>query len=141
MPPPVSGRHPKRSTLTVVNRGEIYWVEFDPVKGSEQGGLRPALIVQQDVGNRFSPTTVVAAITRTLPPRPFPFVVAISPDESGLTYASAVNCAQLATIHVTGPASRLRAPRGQSEVQPIGRLDASKLSEVDEALKYNLGLH
>jgi mRNA interferase MazF len=49
-------------------RGEIYWVEFDPVKGSEQGGLRPVLIVQNDVGNRHSTTTVVAAITRTLLP-------------------------------------------------------------------------
>jgi mRNA interferase MazF len=41
-----------------VKRGEIYWVELDPVKGSEQGGLRPALIVQQDVGNRYSPTSL-----------------------------------------------------------------------------------
>ena len=60
-----------------VKRGEIYWVEFDPVKGNEQGGLRPALVVQNDVGNRFSPTTVVVSITRTLPPKPFPFVVVI----------------------------------------------------------------
>lgn len=57
-----------------VLRGEIYWVEFDPVKGSEQGGLRPALVVQQDVGNQHSPTTVVAAMTSTLPPRRYPFV-------------------------------------------------------------------
>jgi mRNA interferase MazF len=53
-----------------VKRGEIYWVEFDPVRGSEQGGLRPALVVQNDIGNRYSPTTVVAAITRTLPSKP-----------------------------------------------------------------------
>lgn len=125
----------------MVSRGEIYWVEFDPVKESEQGGLRPALVVQQDVGNRYSPTTIVAAITRTVPPRPYPFVVAISPTESGLAYESAVNCAQLATIQIDGPTSRLRAPRGQSEARPIGRLSAVKLSEVDEALKYNLGLH
>ena len=45
-----------------VKRGEIYWVEFDPVKGSEQGGLRPALVVQNDTGNRYNTTTVVAAI-------------------------------------------------------------------------------
>ncbi|HLZ09689.1 MAG TPA: type II toxin-antitoxin system PemK/MazF family toxin [Chloroflexota bacterium] len=125
---------------TMVSRGEIYWVEFDPVRGSEQGGLRPALIVQQDIGNRYSPTTVVAAITRTLPPRPYPFIVTISPDESGLPDESAINCAQLATIQVSGPASRLRAPSGQNDVRPIGRLNARKLSEVDEALKYNLGL-
>ncbi len=65
-------------------RGEIYWVEFDPVKGSEQGGRRPALIIQNDVGNRFSSTTVVAGITRTIPPKPYPFVVIIEPEESGL---------------------------------------------------------
>ncbi|NJN95420.1 MAG: type II toxin-antitoxin system PemK/MazF family toxin [Anaerolineales bacterium] len=56
-----------------VQRGEIYWVELDPVKGSEQGGLRPALIVQQDIGNRYSPTTVVVALTRTIPPKPLSF--------------------------------------------------------------------
>ena len=59
-----------------VKRGEIYWVEFDPVKGNEQGGLRPALVIQNNVGNRYSPTTVVAAITA---PQPDPFVVIIEP--------------------------------------------------------------
>lgn len=67
----------------VVRRGEIYWVEVDPAKGSEQGGMRPALVVQHDLGNQYSPTTVVAAITRTIPPRPYPFVVVVRPDESG----------------------------------------------------------
>jgi mRNA interferase MazF len=123
-----------------VERGEIYWVEFDPVKGSEQGGLRPALVVQNDVGNRYSPTTVVVAITRTLPPRPYPFVVTIEPEESGLPERSAVNCAHIATIQQTGPASRLRPPRGESEVRPIGRLSPEKMAEVDAAFKYNLAL-
>ena len=50
-----------------VKRGEIYRVEFDPVKGSEQGGLHPALVVHNDVVNRYSPTTIVVAITRTIP--------------------------------------------------------------------------
>jgi mRNA interferase MazF len=62
-----------------VKRGEIYWVEFDPVKGSEQGGLRPALVVQNDVGNRHSPTTVVVAITRSVPPGPYPFSWSLHP--------------------------------------------------------------
>ena len=65
-----------------VRRGEIYWVDFDPVKGSEQSGLRPALIVQQDLGNEYSPTTVVAAITRRVPPKPYPFIVVLEPDSS-----------------------------------------------------------
>jgi len=123
-----------------VRRGEIYWVEFDPVKGSEQRGLRPALIVQQDVGNRYSPTTVVVAITRTIPPKPYPFVVVVEPEESGLPERSAVNCAQIATIQQSGPASRLRPPRGEKDVQPIGQLSAEKMTQVGQALKYNLGL-
>jgi mRNA interferase MazF len=123
-----------------VKRGEIYWVEFDPVKGSEQGGLRPALVVQNDTGNRYSPTTVVAAITRTLPPQPYPFVVVIEPEESGLPARSAVNCAQVATIQQSGPATRLRPPRGEAEVHPIGRLGAARMAEVDDALRYNLDL-
>jgi mRNA interferase MazF len=123
-----------------VKRGEIYWVEFDPVKGSEQGGLRPALIVQNDIGNRNSPTTVVAAITRTVPPQPYPFIVVIEPEESGLAVRSAINCAQIATIQQAGSASRLRPPRGESVVTPIGQLASSKMTEVDAALKFNLGL-
>jgi mRNA interferase MazF len=123
-----------------VRRGEIYWVEFEPVKGGEQGGLRPALVVQNDVGNRFSPTTVVAAITRTVPPRPYPFVVSVEPAESGLPERSVVNCSQLATIQQSGPASRLRPPREESDVRAIGQLRGDKLAEVDAALKFNLGL-
>jgi len=123
-----------------VRRGEIYWVELDPVKGSEQGGLRPALVVQQDVGNRYSPTTVVAALTRTVPRKSYPFVVVVEPEESGLPERGTVNCAQLATIQQAGSASRLRPPPGEEQLRPIGILEPRKLTEVDRALKYNLGL-
>ena len=123
-----------------VKRGEIYWAEFDPVKGSEQGGLRPALVVQNDVGNFYSPTTVVVAITRTIPPRPYPFVVVIEPEETGLPDRGVVNCAQIATIQQAGPASRLRPPRGESTVRPIGQLDSDKMAQVEEALRFNLAL-
>ena len=123
-----------------VRRGEIYWVEFDPVKGSEQGGLRPALVVQNDVGNRFAETTIVAVITRTLPARPYPFVVALSPMESGLPEPSAVNCAQLATIQQSGPASRFRPPKGEDDVRPIGRVSEGIMAEVDAALRHSLQL-
>ncbi len=124
----------------MVKRGEIYWVEFDPVKGSEQGGLRPALVVQQDIGNQYSPTTVVVAITRTLPPRPYPFVVVVEPEESGLPARSAINCSQIATIQKDEPGSRLRPWPGEHEVRPIGQLSAQRMAEVDRALRYNLGL-
>lgn len=124
----------------VVKRGEIYWVEFDPVKGSEQGRLRPALIVQQDIGNQYSPTTVVVAITRTLPPRPYPFVVVVEPEESGLPARSAINCSQIATIQKDEPGSRLHPWPGEPGVRPIGQLSARKMAEVNRALRYNLGL-
>ncbi len=123
-----------------VKRGEIYWVEFDPVKGNEQGGLRPALIIQNDIGNRYSPTTVVVAITTTIPPKPYPFLVVIEPEESGLPRRSTVNCSQIATIHQSGKASRLRPSRGEPEIRPVGRLSKTKMREVDEAIKFNLGL-
>jgi mRNA interferase MazF len=123
-----------------IARGEIYWVEFDPVKGSEQGGLRPALVVQNDIGNRFSPTTVVAAITTTLPPKPYPFVVIIEPDESGLPERSVVNCSQVATIKSAGPSSRLRPPPEESTLRPLGRLRDVTMERVASALRYNLGI-
>ncbi len=123
-----------------IARGEIYWVEFDPVKGSEQGGLRPALIVQNDVGNRFSPTTVVAAITRTIPPKPYPFVVTIEPSESGLAERSVINCSQVATIQASGSGSRLRPPPGDAILRPIGSLGEAVMERVAEALRYNLGI-
>ncbi len=124
----------------IVKRGEIYWVEFDPVKGSEQGGLRPALIVQQDIGNQYSPTTVVVAITRTLPPRPYPFIVVVEPEESGLPARSAINCAQIATVQKDEPGSRLRPWPGEHKVRPIGQLSTQQMTEVNRALRYNLGL-
>ena len=124
----------------MVKRGEIYWVEFDPVKGNEQSGLRPALVVQNDTGNRFSPTTVVAAITSRVSSQPYPFVVIIQPEESGLPVPSAVNCAQIATIQQTGAQSRLRPPRGESEVRAIGQLSPERMREVDSALRFNLAL-
>ncbi|MBX3050676.1 MAG: type II toxin-antitoxin system PemK/MazF family toxin [Caldilineaceae bacterium] len=124
----------------MVRRGEIYWVEFDPVKGNEQSGLRLALVVQNDTGNRFSPTTVVVAITSRLPPQPYPFVVTIQPEESGLPVPSAVNCAQIATIQQSGPESRLRSPRGENELRAIGQLSQARMAEVDSALRFNMAL-
>ena len=123
-----------------VKRGEVYWVEFDPVRGSEQGGLRPALVVQNDVGNRYSPTTVVVAITRTSPPRPYPFAVMAESEESCLPERSVVNCAQMATSQQTDSASQLRPPRQESEVRPIGQTSSGKMNGIDEALRFNVAL-
>jgi mRNA interferase MazF len=121
-----------------IKRGEIYWVDFEPVKGSEQGGLRPALVVQNDVGNKYSSTTVVVAITRTLPPKPYPFIVVIEPHDSGLPFRSAVNCSQMVTIQQFGSESRFRPIPGDSEVRPVGQLPQAKMEEVNMAILYNL---
>jgi mRNA interferase MazF len=123
-----------------VQRGEIYWVEFSPVNGREIDRIHPALVVQNDLGNRFSETTVVAAMTHTIPDKPYPFVVIVEPAECGLRDRGTVNCSQFATIQQAGPSSRLRAPKGEKQVRPIGRLSPEKMAEVDRALRYNLGL-
>lgn len=125
----------------LVKPGEIYWAQFSPVKGSEQSGIRPALIVQHDLGNQYSPTTVVVPLTQTIPPKHYPFVVIVEAEESGLPYRSAVNCAQIVTIQKDEPGSRLLPPKGETKVRAIGRLRPDKMDEVSAALRYNLGLN
>ena len=108
-------------------RGEIYYVDWSPGRGSEQAGVRPALIVQNDVGNRFSPTTIVAAIS-TRPGKLYPFHVAITAEESGLRRDSVVKCEQIQTVDQT----RLE--------RLAGRLSADRIQEVDVALRRSLGI-
>ena len=110
-----------------VKRGEIFWVNWNPDRGSEQSGLRPALIIQNDIGNKFSPTTIVAALT-TAVDKPYPFLVRINAGESGLPRDSMVNLSTILTIDK----NRL--------VNKCGELSKIKLSEVDEAIKASLGL-
>jgi len=111
----------------VIKRGEIYWVDWSPGRGSEQGGLRPALIIQNDIGNQYSPTTIVAAITTAFV-KPYPFVVAITALESGLPEDSTTNLSTITTIDKT----RLR--------DKCGQLSDAKMAEVDVAIKKSLGL-
>ena len=77
-------------------RGEIWQVNFNPGRGSEQQGIRPALVIQNDVGNEFAATTIVAAITTTL--KAYPVTVLVKRGEGGLKGPSMVNLAQLLTI-------------------------------------------
>src|ERR1051326_8510080 len=79
-------------------RGEIYWVDFEPARGVEQGGKRPALIVQNDRGNQNSSYTVVAAISSASLPRVYPFTVLLDQGEGGLSRSGHVNCAQILKI-------------------------------------------
>lgn len=111
----------------MLKRGEIYLVDWSPGRGSEQAGVRPALVVQNDVGNQFSPTTIVVTIS-TRSRRPYPFHVAITARESGLPRDSIVRCEQIQTIAQDRLGDR------------IGVLTPVRLREVDTALARSLGL-
>jgi len=110
-----------------VKRGEIYWVDWSPGRGSEQSGLRPALVVQNDTGNKFSSTTIVASIS-TAQERPYPFIVRFTASESGLKLDSAVNLSQILTVDQTCLGEK------------CGELSQTKMAEVDEAIKTSLAL-
>lgn len=108
-------------------RGEIYLVNFDPAKGSEQAGKRPAMIIQNDTGNLYSPATIVAACS-TATNKPFPFMLSITAKESGLEKDSSVNLAQILTIDK----SRL--------IKKLGSLSTSKIIKLNNAIINSLGL-
>jgi len=111
----------------MARRGEIYFVDWSPSRGSEQTGMRPAIIIQNDVGNQLSPTTIVAAISAQQR-RPYPFHVAISALESSLLRDSIVKCEQIQTVD--------QARLGRL----VGSLSEEKMDEVDLALHRSLGL-
>jgi len=111
----------------MIRRGGIYLVDWSPGRGSEQAGVRPALVIQNDVGNEFSPTTIVAAIS-TRVRRLYPFHVAITARESGLPQNSTVKCEQIQTIAQSRFVSR------------VGALSPAKMQEVDTAVRHSLGL-
>ncbi len=116
-------------------RGDIYWVDWNPGRGSEQTGVRPALVLQNDVGNRFGSTTIIAALTSRFDGL-YPFMVRLDPDETGLTVPSVVNLSQLVTI----AQQRLLPPRGESLLRPVGHIDYPRMAEVDRALRTSLAL-
>ncbi|MBC7106094.1 MAG: type II toxin-antitoxin system PemK/MazF family toxin [Firmicutes bacterium] len=113
--------------MTGVRRGDVFMVDFNPARGSEQAGFRPALVVQNDAGNRHSPTTIVAAISAA-PERPYPFLVRLAAGEGGLERDSAVNAGQILTVDKARLARRL------------GNLSAERMREVDRAIRISLGL-
>ncbi len=110
-----------------IKRGEIYWVDWSPGRGSEQLGLRPALVIQNDTGNKFSPTTIVAALTTAIE-KPYPFLVKCNAKESGLPKDSMVNLAAIMTVDK----ARL--------VKKAGNLTQTKMAEVDAAIEASLGV-
>ena len=112
----------------VVHRGDITLVNLDPVIGSEQGKTRPALIIQNNIGNEYSPTTIVASITSKIFSRQFPTNIEIDKTNSPLREKSTILLNQIRAIDK----SRI--------IKIYGKLSSKKLKEVDEALMNSLGL-
>ncbi|MBE6724231.1 MAG: type II toxin-antitoxin system PemK/MazF family toxin [Ruminococcaceae bacterium] len=114
-----------------VKRGDIYYADLSPVVGSEQGGLRPVLIVQNDVGNRYSPTVIAAAITSRLGKNRLPThidVLAERADRVGLTKDSVILLEQMRTLD--------KRRLGEK----MGHLDDETMTAVDNAISVSLGL-
>lgn len=111
-----------------VKRGEVFYADLSPVVGSEQGGIRPVLIVQNDVGNRYSPTVIAAAITSRHDKAKLPTHIELQSENCGLSKDSVVLLEQMRTLDKR----RLR--------ERMGILDGDMMQKIDEALLISLGL-
>ena len=111
-----------------IRRGDIFYADLSPVVGSEQGGLRPVLIVQNDVGNRYSPTVIAAAITSKLSKSKLPTHIDVYAERVGLQRDSVVLLEQMRTIDK----QRLK--------EKMGHLDDDAMHAVDTAISVSLGL-
>ena len=112
----------------IVKRGDIYYADLSPVVGSEQGGVRPVLIVQNNVGNKFSPTIIAAAITSQINKAKMPTHIEIDADDYGLSKDSVILLEQVRTIDKR----RLK--------ERIGHLNDHLMNRVNEAIEISLGL-
>lgn len=112
----------------IVKRGDVYFADLSPVVGSEQGGIRPVLVIQNDIGNRFSPTVVVAAITAQIQKAKLPTHVEIDAKRYGFERDSVILLEQIRTIDK------------QRLTDKITHLDEEMMEKVDEALQISLGL-
>ncbi len=112
----------------VIKRGDIYYADLSPVIGSEQGGVRPVLIVQNDIGNKYSPTVIAAAITSQINKAKLPTHIEIGGQEYGLAKDSVILLEQIRTIDK----KRLR--------EKIGHLDDDLMVKVNDALGVSFGL-
>lgn len=112
----------------IVKRGDIFYADLSPVVGSEQGGVRPVLVVQNDVGNKFSPTVIIAAVTSQINKAKLPTHIEINASDYGLAKDSVILLEQIRTIDK----KRLR--------ERIGRLDEELMARVDGALTVSFGL-
>ena len=111
-----------------MKRGDIYYADLSPVVGSEQGGVRPVLIIQNDTGNRYSPTVIAAAITSQTGKANLPTHISLAARSCGLTRDSVILLEQVRTLDK----SRLR--------ERMGRLDEPAMHQVDNAIAVSFGL-
>lgn len=114
--------------MSIIKRGDIYYADLSPVVGSEQGGMRPVLIVQNDTGNKHSPTVIAAAITSQTGKAKLPTHIELSGHTVGLTRDSVILLEQIRTLDK----SRLR--------EKMGRLDGETMNRVDSAIAVSFGL-
>lgn len=112
----------------IIKRGDIFYADLSPVIGSEQGGVRPVLIVQNDIGNKYSPTVIAAAITSQINKAKLPTHIEVSAQDYGLQKDSVILLEQIRTIDK----KRLR--------ERIGHLDDEQMEKVNEALSISFGL-
>ncbi|MDY4077852.1 MAG: type II toxin-antitoxin system PemK/MazF family toxin [Clostridium sp.] len=115
-------------TTMVVKKGDIFYADLSPVIGSEQGGIRPVIIIQNDIGNRYSPTVIVAAITSQINKAKLPTHVEISSEEYGLNRDSVVLLEQIRTLDKR----RLK--------EKIGHMTDTDMKKVNNALLISLSL-
>ncbi len=113
----------------VVKRGDIYYADLSPVVGSEQGGIRPVLIIQNDIGNKYSPTVIATAITSQINKAKMPTHIELDANEYGLSRDSVVLAEQIRTIDKR----RLK--------EKIGHLDDDLMGRVNQALEISFGLN
>ncbi|MBQ7739620.1 MAG: type II toxin-antitoxin system PemK/MazF family toxin [Eubacterium sp.] len=111
-----------------IKRGDIYYADLSPVVGSEQGGVRPVLIVQNDIGNRYSPTVIVSAITSRQSKAALPTHIPVNAKKCGLSKNSVVLLEQVRTIDK----KRLR--------DKMGSLDTSDMGKINNAISVSFGL-
>ena len=114
--------------MSMVKRGDIYYADLSPVVGSEQGGMRPVLIVQNDTGNKHSPTVIAAAITSQMGKARLPTHIELEARNFGLSRDSVILLEQVRTIDK----SRLR--------ERMGKLDETTMNRVNNAIAVSLGL-
>ncbi|MBQ1674473.1 MAG: type II toxin-antitoxin system PemK/MazF family toxin [Oscillospiraceae bacterium] len=113
---------------TIVKRGDIFYADLSPVVGSEQGGVRPVLIVQNDTGNRHSPTVIAAAITSQMGKAKLPTHIEVTAESSGLPKDSVILLEQVRTLDKR----RLR--------ERMGRANRNVMEQVDQAIAVSFGL-